>query len=59
MQVEKTNTSYGNWVVRLSATEQKFFHRKKDALAWLAQQNRAAEDLDTFLEDYSNPREEP
>lgn len=33
--IEKSNSSFGNYVIRLSPTEFKFFFRKKDAINYL------------------------
>ena len=33
--IEKSNSSFGNYVIRLSQTEFKFFFRKKDAINYL------------------------
>ena len=37
MRIEKTNSSYGNWVIRTSDATFKFFWTKKDAKNWLSQ----------------------
>tara|TARA_B110000285_G_scaffold100061_1_gene114009 strand:+ start:248 stop:400 length:153 start_codon:yes stop_codon:yes gene_type:complete len=33
--IEKTNSSYGNWVIKLSDVTFRFFWRKKEAQAFL------------------------
>jgi hypothetical protein len=35
MEITKSNSSYGNWAIRLSATEIRFFFRKTDAIKFL------------------------
>lgn len=35
MIIERTNSSFGNWMVRVSDTEIKYFWSKKSAEAWM------------------------